>query len=322
MARGGGKAGSLKDKLDGNELDLSLCDLSEVPVRELAALPKATVLDLSCNNLLSLPSDFCSLTHLVKLDLSKNRLQQLPADFGRLVSLQHLDLLNNRLVTLPVSFAQLKNLKWLDVKDNPLDPVLAKVAGDCLDEKQCKQAAVRVLQHMRAIQAEQERERQRRLQAEREMEKKREAEQRAREAQEREARKREKAEEKERRRREYDAQRAAKQEAEKKTKKETVHSRISLNRSSHCLPNAVFAEPTSGPRPPQPTRHKQSCSGAVLRAVLLLLLCVLSTLAVCKLTELQHQPLCVSVNALYEDVVAAVQSHKTLQNMLQQNSQQ
>ncbi|NXJ09821.1 LRC59 protein, partial [Odontophorus gujanensis] len=306
MARGGGRAGSLKDKLDGNELDLSLCDLSEVPVRELAALPKATVLDLSCNNLVSLPSDFCSLTHLVKLDLSKNRLQQLPVDFGRLVSLQHLDLLNNRLVTLPVSFAQLKNLKWLDVKDNPLDPALAKVAGDCLDEKQCKQAAVRVLQHMRVIQAEQDRERQRRLQAEREMEKKREAEQRAREAQEREARKREKAEEKERRRREYDAQRAAKQEMEKKTKKETVHTR----------------KPASSPRPPQPSRHKPSCSRAVLRAVLLLLLCVLSTLAVCKLTELQHQPLCVSVNALYEDVVAAVQNHKTLQNMLQQNSQQ
>lgn len=38
MARGGGgKAGSLKDKLDGNELDLSLCDLSEVPVRELVS---------------------------------------------------------------------------------------------------------------------------------------------------------------------------------------------------------------------------------------------------------------------------------------------
>lgn len=37
-----------------------------------------------------------------------------------------------------------QNLKWLDLKDNPLDPVLAKVAGDCLDEKQCKQAAVKV----------------------------------------------------------------------------------------------------------------------------------------------------------------------------------
>lgn len=40
--------------------------------------------------------------------------------------------------------ASLQNLKWLDLKDNPLDPVLAKVAGDCLDENQCKQAAVKV----------------------------------------------------------------------------------------------------------------------------------------------------------------------------------
>ncbi|XP_075025780.1 leucine-rich repeat-containing protein 59 isoform X2 [Calonectris borealis] len=318
MSRGGGKGPSLKDKLDGNELDLSLCDLNE------AALPKATILDLSCNNLISLPSDFCSLMHLVKLDLSKNRLQQLPLDFGRLVNLQHLDLLNNRLVTLPVSFAQLKNLKWLDLKDNPLDPVLAKVAGDCLDEKQCKQAAVKlqrftwegaalfraipveVLQHMKAIQSEQDRQRQRKLQAEREMEKKREAEQRAKEAQERELRKREKAEEKERRRREYDAQKAAKQEMEKKTKKENVQTR----------------KPASSSRPPQPPRHKHSWSRSVLRVLLFVLLCVLCTLAACKLTELQHQPLCISVNTLYEDVLAALQNHKTLQNMLQQNSQQ
>ncbi|KAF6095216.1 leucine rich repeat containing 59 [Phyllostomus discolor] len=144
MTKAGSKGGNLRDKLDGNELDLSLSDLNEVPVKELATLPKATVLDLSCNKLTTLPSDFCSLTYLVKLDLSKNKLQQLPADFGRLVNLQHLDLLNNRLVTLPVSFAQLKSLKWLDLKDNPLDPVLAKVAGDCLDEKQCKQCASKV----------------------------------------------------------------------------------------------------------------------------------------------------------------------------------
>uniref|UniRef100_A0A7M4FS35 Uncharacterized protein n=1 Tax=Crocodylus porosus TaxID=8502 RepID=A0A7M4FS35_CROPO len=57
MARAGavGKGVNLRDKLEGNELDLSLSDLSEVPVKELAALPKATVLDLSCNNLAALP---------------------------------------------------------------------------------------------------------------------------------------------------------------------------------------------------------------------------------------------------------------------------
>lgn len=59
-----------------------------------------------------------------------------------------LDLLNNSktavLLQPPLCCAFLQNLKWLDLKDNPLDPVLAKVAGDCLDEKQCKQAAVKV----------------------------------------------------------------------------------------------------------------------------------------------------------------------------------
>lgn len=48
------------------------------------------------------------------------------------------------LIKPPLYYSFLQNLKWLDLKDNPLDPVLAKVAGDCLDEKQCKQAAVKV----------------------------------------------------------------------------------------------------------------------------------------------------------------------------------
>ncbi|KAJ7315975.1 hypothetical protein JRQ81_002137 [Phrynocephalus forsythii] len=301
MAKSGGKGVNLKDKLEGNELDLSLCDLNEVPIKELAALPKATILDLSCNNLTALPSEFCSLTHLVKLDLSKNQLHQLPSDIGRLVNLQHLDLLNNRLVTLPVSFAQLKNLKWLDLKDNPLDPTLAKVAGDCLDEKQCKQAAIRVLQHMRAIQSELDRERQRKLQAERELEKKREAERRLKEAQERELRKREKAEEKERRRREYDALRAAKQEMKAEPRRETEPSVSHQSR---------------------PVQHKSSWSRVLLKMMLFLLLIALSTLAICRVTELQRQPVCMSVNTLYEDTLTLLQSREIFRNILQPNSRQ
>lgn len=37
-----------------------------------------------------------------------------------------------------------QNLRWLDLKDNPLEPDLAKAAGDCLDEKQCKQCSSKV----------------------------------------------------------------------------------------------------------------------------------------------------------------------------------
>uniref|UniRef100_A0A2K5F8I8 Leucine rich repeat containing 59 n=1 Tax=Aotus nancymaae TaxID=37293 RepID=A0A2K5F8I8_AOTNA len=139
MTKAGSKGGNLHDKLDCKELDLSLRDLYELPVKELAALPKATIFYLSYSKLTTLLSGICGLIHLVKLDLSKNKLQQLPADFSRLVNLQHLDLLNNRLVILSVSFAQLENLKWLDLKVKPLNPVLAKMAGDCLDEKQCKE---------------------------------------------------------------------------------------------------------------------------------------------------------------------------------------
>ncbi|XP_069056175.1 leucine-rich repeat-containing protein 59 isoform X2 [Pleurodeles waltl] len=304
MARAGGKSINLRDKLDGNELDLSLSDLNEVPVKELAALPKATVLDLSCNNLTSLPAEFCALTHLVRLDLSKNQLLQLPSDFGRLINLQHLDLLNNRLSVLPVSFSQLKSLKWLDLKDNPLDPALAKIAGDCLDEKQCKQCATAVLQHMRAIQSEQDRERQRRLLVERELEKKREAEQRVRDAQERELRRREKAEEKERRRREYDALRAAKQELEKKAENGKSQAR----------------------KPSSPTTASPACRrswfGLLLRLFGIVMVCTLGMFAVCAVTDLKNQPLCTSINNLYEDMVTRLRAHKILSGVLQHNSQQ
>ncbi|XP_030064205.1 leucine-rich repeat-containing protein 59 [Microcaecilia unicolor] len=306
MAKAVEKGVNLKDKLDGNELDLSLCDLNEIPVKELAAFPKATVLDLSCNKLIALSSEFCSLTHLVKLDLSKNQLQQLPPEFGRLVNLQHLDLLNNRLVVLPVSFCQLRNLKWLDLKDNPLDPVLAKIAGDCLDEKQCKQCAAGVLQYLKAIQSDQDRERQRQLQAERELKKKLELQQRTREAQERELRRREKAEEKERRRREYDALRAAQQELEEKMKKR--------NKDNHKSSVPVQQS--------QQMHYGFSCLGILVRLLLCFLLCGFTSVVVCRVTALQHQPVCEEINALYEDVLTMVQSHTIVQRVLQQTSQQ
>ena len=35
----------------------------------------------------------------------------------------------------------MKKLTWLDLKDNPLEKELKSVAGDCLDERQCKKCA-------------------------------------------------------------------------------------------------------------------------------------------------------------------------------------
>lgn len=108
--------------------------------------------------------EFCQLTHIVRLDLSQNRLNTLPPNFGDLVKLQTLDLYNNFLTTLPVSFCQLRSLKWLDVKNNTLMEPLGRIAGDCLDDAQCKKCASKVVTYMTQVHQEQEIERARQLQ--------------------------------------------------------------------------------------------------------------------------------------------------------------
>lgn len=280
---------NLKDKINGNEMDLSLCNLTEVPVKELAAFPKATVLDLSCNNITSLPPEFCQLSHLVKVDLSKNQLDSLPEDLGHLGNLQHLDLYDNKLSVLPVSFSELRSLKWLDLKDNPLEPSLAKAAGDCLDEKQCKQCAVKVLQHMRAIQEEVDKERERRLLKDKELEKKKEAQLRMREEKEREARKREKAEEKERRRREYNAQMAAQAaEEQQKKRKEEKKKRSAQNAGKKALADAA-------------PKARRSLIGLLFKFLLLALLGLAGAAGACQLKELRQEAVCVPINVGVHD---------------------
>ncbi|XP_040291663.1 leucine-rich repeat-containing protein 59 [Bufo bufo] len=309
MSRAAGKAGNLREKLDGNELDLSLSDLSEIPVKELAAIPKATVLDLSCNKLTTIPSEFCSLTHIVRLDLSKNMLLQLPTDIGRLVNLQHLDLLQNRLKALPVSFAQLKSLKWLDLKDNPLNPALAKVAGDCLDEKQCKESAQRVLEYMQVIQAQKEQEMQRKLQQEQVLKQKREAEQRKKEEKEREQKRKHKAQQKARKKKDYDAQQAAQQEKEKekKKKKEPAPSQNHKNSSK----SAQKQKP-----------RRSSRLGVVMRVILFVFITLLGSVVACRYTQLQSQSMCASVNAVYDDTVRTLRSSQMLESVLRLASRQ
>ncbi|XP_035468859.2 leucine-rich repeat-containing protein 59 isoform X1 [Scophthalmus maximus] len=298
----------LKDKVSGNEADLALCNLTEVPVRELALFPKATVVDLSCNNITSIPPEFCSLIHLVKVDLSKNQLTCLPDDLGNLVNLQHLDLYNNKLTVLPVSFSQLRSLKWLDLKDNPLEPDLAKAAGDCLDEKQCKQCATKVLHHMRAIQDDVDRAREKRLLKEKELGRKKEVKQREREAREKEARKREKAEEKEKRRKEYNAQRAALAAKEQQKKKNEEKKK---KNGQAAADKKVVVE--SAPKP------RRSLVGLLFKLLLLLLLGLAGVAASCRLTELQREAVCVPINAALDDGLSWAREQEGVVRQLVQN---
>lgn len=161
----------LKDKMNDDELDLSICNYvdKDVPVKDIALLKRATKLDLSNNKLTGLPKSFATLTHLVKLDLSCNLIVELPANFGELDRLKHLDLYNNKLTHLPLSFHRLTSLRWLDLKNNQLSSQLAAAAGECLNPKECEQCARRVVQFMGRVKEHYDQERIRRQQHEQEL---------------------------------------------------------------------------------------------------------------------------------------------------------
>jgi len=154
----------LKDKLEDEELDLSMMQLTDVPVREIEQLgTKVLTVNLSHNLLPTLPANFPLLSYITKLDLSKNQLVELPENFGGFKSLKSLDLYANQLVKLPVSFAQLKNLKWLDLKDNPLCPAVKQAAGDCITPNDCALCAKKVVALLQSMESQLQRERQRRM---------------------------------------------------------------------------------------------------------------------------------------------------------------
>ncbi|XP_073986622.1 leucine-rich repeat protein 1-like isoform X1 [Rhodnius prolixus] len=93
-------------------------------------------LDLSRNELKTLPSDIYKLQKLKYLYLDDNFLQRLPSSFGRLPALKELKLCNNSLTALPASFRFLF-LDILDVSRNPVglkDPCRSiNLIGEAVD---------------------------------------------------------------------------------------------------------------------------------------------------------------------------------------------
>ncbi|KAK9296290.1 hypothetical protein QLX08_009627 [Tetragonisca angustula] len=155
----------VKNRLKNEKLDLSLCDLKEVPVREIATIKKATHLDLSNNLLTSLPNTFVILKQIIVLDLSRNMLTEIPQNFGELRQLKHLDLYANQISRLPLSLSELKNLRWLDLKENPLTPAVASIAGPCSDLSECQTCARNVVNYLSQMKITIEIEKSRRLNA-------------------------------------------------------------------------------------------------------------------------------------------------------------
>ncbi|MBL8168409.1 MAG: leucine-rich repeat domain-containing protein [Acidobacteria bacterium] len=87
---------------------------------EQAAKEGWTKLDLSNNQLTSLPPEIIKLTNLTSLDLSNNQLTSLPPEITELSNLTSLDLGGNRLMSVPTKVTELTNLRHLDLGENQL----------------------------------------------------------------------------------------------------------------------------------------------------------------------------------------------------------
>ncbi|XP_011311896.1 leucine-rich repeat and calponin homology domain-containing protein 1 isoform X2 [Fopius arisanus] len=96
-------------------LDLSRNQLTSLP-REVCRLPLQTLL-VAHNRLVSLPEELGRMTALAELDAGCNEIASLPPRIGDLPRLRWLDLRNNMLVHLPIELTYLRLVK-LDISGN------------------------------------------------------------------------------------------------------------------------------------------------------------------------------------------------------------
>ena len=109
-------------------LNLSFNQIPSIPNLSIYMFNLA-VLNLSNNQIQQLPPDICNLITLKQLYISNNQLLILPSKIGKLVNLEKLEIIKNYLVKLPPSFGSLKSLKDLDLSHNRLVHLPASCTG-------------------------------------------------------------------------------------------------------------------------------------------------------------------------------------------------
>ncbi|XXQ34123.1 F-box domain-containing protein [Plasmodiophora brassicae] len=109
------------------DLDLSHNELTSIPA-EIGQLTSLKELNLAGNYLRSIPAEIGQLTSLKTLYLLYNHdLRSIPPEIGQLTSLETLSLAVNRLQSIPAEIGQLTSLKDLDLRDNELRSIPAEI---------------------------------------------------------------------------------------------------------------------------------------------------------------------------------------------------
>jgi leucine-rich repeat protein SHOC2 len=112
------------------ELDLSYNELESLP-DELGQLKRLKLFDLQGNRLRTLPRTVGQLTALLRLTLHENQLTALPDSIGQLASLERLDASHNALRALPEAIDCWRAMHWPVLSENQLTSLAAQcpVAG-------------------------------------------------------------------------------------------------------------------------------------------------------------------------------------------------
>ncbi len=108
------------------ELDLSGQDLQTLPP-EIGRLTQLTWLNLGGNRLTEVPAAITQLTQLTSLNLHRNQLTQVPAAIAQLTQLDELYLSGNKLTALPPEITRLTQLTSLDLSENQLTALPAAI---------------------------------------------------------------------------------------------------------------------------------------------------------------------------------------------------
>lgn len=112
---------SIRDSISLYEImKASFNALTELPPELPLRLPHLRYIDLSYNQLSSLPCSFGLLFHLQTLLLQHNHLRALPDSFTRLVKLEKVDLSHNMLRELPEDIGEMESLQMLNVAHNKI----------------------------------------------------------------------------------------------------------------------------------------------------------------------------------------------------------
>jgi formylglycine-generating enzyme required for sulfatase activity/Leucine-rich repeat (LRR) protein len=111
-------------------------DLEPIPIRsealrliDIADEENWEILDLSNQNLTTVPAKICKLKHLISLNLSNNQISKISIEIGELTNLINLNLSNNNIYTIPESIFKLKSLTSLNLSRNRIARLPAAIGN-------------------------------------------------------------------------------------------------------------------------------------------------------------------------------------------------